>query len=78
MYFLMNAVSSDIRVCKIRESEFFNQHKEQSEVFEILEKTKLESVAKLSSDIEFGRSAISKLKENKTFSKDVGSRRNAG
>ena len=67
----LNAVSSDIRVCKIRESEFFEKHKEQSEVFEILERTKLESVAKLSSDIEFGRKTISKLKENKTFSKNV-------
>ena len=67
----LNVISSDIRVCKIRESEFFEQHKEQSEVFEILERTKLESVAKLSTDIEFGRKSINKLKEVKTFSKDI-------
>lgn len=67
----LNSINTDIKVCKIRESEFFEKHKEQTEIFEILERTKLESVAKLSSDIESGRSTITKLKENKTFSKNI-------
>lgn len=60
-------INSDIRVLKIRESEFFVQHKEQTEIFDVLERTKLESVAKLSSDIDFIRSEIATVKAGKSF-----------
>lgn len=63
---LSNAVVN-FKLFKMREHEFFVKHAEQNEVFEILEKTKLESVAKLSSDIEYIRKEIHLLQADKCF-----------
>lgn len=60
-------IVGDIRVFKAREEEFFIKHKEQTEIFEILEKTKLESVAKLSTDIDIIRREIETIKSEKSF-----------
>lgn len=60
--------ATQIRLYKLLEEEFFIKHKEQSVIFDILEKTKLESVAKLSTDITDIRKEINNLTIEKVFS----------
>lgn len=67
----LEKVKSDIRVFKIREQEFFEEHKELSEIFEVLEKTKLESVAKLSTEITSLREEAKNVFSNKAFTTEI-------
>jgi ABC-type hemin transport system ATPase subunit len=57
-----------VNLLKERELEYFKKHKEVSELFEALQKTKLENSAKLSTDINSINKEINKLKANKVFS----------